>query len=60
MENESEVDNIKESNGNKITKLNESQYIEENIPSVSKNKYIYSKLKLYNNIYLFIIIVFPK
>ena len=39
MENES--DNIKESNGDKVTKLNESEYIEENSPSVSKNKYIF-------------------
>ena len=39
MENES--DNVKESNGDKITKLNESEYIEENSPSVSKNKYIF-------------------
>ena len=38
---EDESDNIKENNGNKITKLNESEYIEENSPSVSKNKYIF-------------------
>lgn len=38
---ESESDNMKESNGNRITKLNESEYVEENSPSVSKNKYIF-------------------
>jgi hypothetical protein len=34
---ENELDN----NGNKITKMNESEYMEENSPSVSKNKYIF-------------------
>jgi len=38
---ESESNNMKESNGNRITKLNESEYVEENSPSVSKNKYIF-------------------
>ena len=38
---EDESDNIKENNRNKITKLNESEYIEDNSPSVSKNKYIF-------------------
>ena len=41
---EDESDNIKENNGNKITKLNESEYIEDNSPSVVRiniylNKY---------------------
>jgi hypothetical protein len=34
---ENELDN----NGNKIAKMNESEYMEENSPSVSKNKYIF-------------------
>ena len=35
------MENESDNNGDKITKLNESEYIEENSPSVSKDKYIF-------------------